>query len=347
MSAVAKANGLHAEVMRHYGVGSRYADAYLSYWMRARGCAAGTLAEILARPEPEPMWFDFAMSTNWRGEQLAERLMPLLPAGARRYLDVGCGFGGYLVEFAHRGLEVTGIEVDPLRIELARANLADQGIVDRVHERSVLESGLVERLGTFDVITCIDVIEHVEDAPTAMLRMTELLRPGGTLVLEIPNAEAVHSVARDGHFGLFGITLLDRDDARAYHRQYFSDPYDVGDYHPLGYYEASFASLGCSCRLLDPGAHAKGRRVGRTARPLVTGIRRYRREVRSALPEPLRRLLDRRVAAYLGRIGAGLALRGLGPRFKRRFDLRYLHEFWTLLVSKPAGSAAAPPLATR
>jgi 2-polyprenyl-3-methyl-5-hydroxy-6-metoxy-1,4-benzoquinol methylase len=342
VTTAAEALGLQAEVMRRYGVGPHYADAYLTYWARARGGEFRSLDEIFARPEPEPMWFDFAMSANWRGEQLAQRLVPLLPAGARRYLDVGCGFGGYLVAFARRGLDVAGIEIDPVRIELSRANLADEGLRDRVQELSVLEGGLAERLGTFDVITCIDVIEHVDDVPTAIVRMTELLRPGGVLVLEIPNAEAVASVARDGHFGLFGITLLDRDDAIAYHRRHFSDPYDVGEYHPLDFYTASFAAVGCSARLLepDPAAAAAPHQV---VRPLLRGLRRYRSEVRSGLPEPLRRLVDRRFAAYVGRVGAGFAMRSLGSRFRRRFDLRYLPEFWTLLVAKPGGSAAPAP----
>jgi SAM-dependent methyltransferase len=340
VSTAARAQDLHAEVIQRYGVGPRYADAYLSYWAQARGRAPRTLAEIFARPEPEPMWFDFAMSANWRGDQLAERLFPLLPAGARRYLDVGSGFGGYLVAFARRGLDVAGIEIDPVRIELSRANLSDAGLGDRVQERSVLESGLADRLGTFDVITCIDVIEHVDDARTAMVNMTALLRPGGVLVLEIPNAEAAASVARDGHFGLFGITLLDRDDARAYHRQYFSDPYDVGEYHSLDYYEATFAALGCSSRLLEAVPPPQRPSVKQLATGLLAGLRRYRTEARSTLPEPLRRLLDRRFAAYVGHLGAAYAMRGLGPRFRRRFDLRYLPEFWTVLVAKSGGPTA-------
>jgi len=340
VSTAAKAQDLHAEVIQRYGVVPRYADAYLRYWAEARGRAPRTLAEIFARPEPEPMWFDFAMSANWRGDQLAERLSPLLPAGARRYLDVGSGFGGYLVAFARRGLDVAGIEIDPVRIELSRANLADAELGDRVQERSVLESGLADRLGTFDVITCIDVIEHVDDARVAMVNMTALLEPGGILVLEIPNAEAAASVARDGHFGLFGITLLDRDDARAYHRQYFSDPYDVGEYHPLDYYAACFASLGCSSRLLAAAAAPPKPSVKHLASGLTAGLWRHRAETRPALPEPLRRRLDRRFAAYLGRLGAAYAMRGLGRDFRRRFDLRYLPEFWTILVAKTGGPTA-------
>lgn len=321
---------LQAEVMRHYGVGPRYADAYLRYWQDTRGRADRTLGEILARPQPEPMWFDFAMSANWRGERLAEQLRPLLPAGARRYLDVGCGFGGYLVAFARLGLDVHGVEVDPVRVDLSRANLADEGLGERVHARSILDLDLASQLGTFDVITCIDVIEHVDDAAEAMVRMGELLNPGGILVLEIPNAEAVSFVGRDGHFGLFGITLLDREDALEYHRRFFGDAYDVGEYHPLSYYEARFAALGCTSRLLDV------KRPPEILSPLAGGARRYLRETRPALPTRLRRLVDRRFGAYLARMGAIWASQLLGDRFKQGFRNRFEPEFWTLLVAKPA-----------
>jgi SAM-dependent methyltransferase len=328
--------------MRRYGVGPRYAGAYLDYWTHTRGDGARTLAEILARPGPEPMWFDFAMSANWRGERLAQRLRPLLPPGARRYLDVGCGFGGYLVAFARLGLDVAGIEIDPVRIELARANLADEDLGDRVHAASILEPDLASRLGSFDVVTCIDVIEHVADVPTAIARMVELLRPGGILVLEIPNAEAASFVARDGHFGLFGITLLERDDAREYHARFFPDPYDVGEYHPLGYYEARFAALGCATRLLPAVPDATAHRPG-AVRSLVAALRRHRRETRASLTPRLRRLLDRRFAAYLARIAAASGARALGTRFRRRFEERFLPEFWTLLVVKPEAAGRGAP----
>src|SRR5690606_16309592 len=146
------------------------------------------------------------------------------------------------------------------------------------------------------------------------------------LVLEIPNAEAVSFVGADGHFGLFGITLLDRPEARAYHARFFSDPYDVGDYHPLPFYEARFAEHGRTSRLLHTPAPT------RLAAPLLRGFRGYWRETRAQLPAPLRRSLQRRLAAYLGRLGATWALRHVDADADRRFALRYRPEFWTLAV---------------
>ncbi len=322
---------LRDEVRERYGVGPRFAEAYLGYWAAARGRRYESLAEILDAPLPEPMWFDFAMSANWRGERFAEALRPHLPAGARRYLDVGCGFGGSLVAFARLGLDVVGIEPAPERVELTRANLADEGIGDRVHEVGILAPDLVERLGVFDLVTCIDVIEHVDDVPATIGRLVELLRPGGLLALEIPNAECPAFVARDGHFGLFGITLLDREDARLYQRANLDGPYDVGEYHPLPYYERRFAALGCSSELLDPAA-SRPEAAPRLASLLAGYVRS--RPSRAALPPALRARLARRLASYL----AGLALRRAAATVsaarRQAFARRYGPEFWTLLVRR-------------
>ena len=174
-------SALVEEVRQRYGVGPHYAAAYLEYWSSTRSVQPGSIEEILASPPPEPMWFDFAMSTNYRGRELRDFLKPHIPAGAKRYFDVGCGFGGYLAAFAEAGMDVCGVEIDPIRVELSRANCRDHGLADCVFDMSILEEGLPERLGRFDVISCGDVIEHVLDVEGALRNIAELLAPGGIL----------------------------------------------------------------------------------------------------------------------------------------------------------------------
>ncbi len=244
-------SALYKEVQTRYGVGPRYAQAYLALWLEGREPQATlTLQDILNTPPPTPMWFDYAMSTNWRGQAVADLLATRIPTSARRYLDVGSGFGGFLVAFAKRGLEVCGIEIDPQRIELANANCLDFNLSDCIFPISILETDLKVRLGTFDVITCIDVIEHVLDVPKAIANMVELLNPEGILFLEIPNKHSLYFVARDGHFELFGITLLPRPAAIEYHRSFFDFTYDVGDYFPQEYYRDEFARHECQFEVL-------------------------------------------------------------------------------------------------
>ena len=314
--AAAKANGLHAEVMRRYGVGPHYAEAYLSYWARARGRTARSLDEILARPQPEPMWFDFAMSANWRGEQLAERSLPLLPAGARRYLDVGCGFGGYLVAFARRGLDVAGIEIDPVRIELARANLAG-----RRPRRTACTSGACSRAARRAARHLRRDHLHRRDRARRRRADRDAADDRAAAARRDPGAGDPQRGGRG--FGRSGRPLRPVRDHSARSRRRARVPPAVllGSLRRRRVPSARLlrGELRRARLLLAAPrrcAPAEARRAsGWRARS--AGIRALPREVRSALPERLRRLLDRRFAAYLGRIGAGSRSADLAPRFKR------------------------------
>jgi 2-polyprenyl-6-hydroxyphenyl methylase/3-demethylubiquinone-9 3-methyltransferase len=97
-------------------------------------------------------------------------------AGAR-VLDVGCG-GGLLAEaLAGAGAEVTAIDLAPEMIEVARAHGAEQGLeIDyRVISAEALARNAPE---SFDVITCMEMLEHVPD-PAAMIgTLARLARPG-------------------------------------------------------------------------------------------------------------------------------------------------------------------------
>jgi 2-polyprenyl-3-methyl-5-hydroxy-6-metoxy-1,4-benzoquinol methylase len=243
------------ELQSHYGVGPQYAKAYLDSLQRARNQTFNSLREILDLPPPAPMWFDYALSTNYRGQQLYQSMAPYLHERPQRYLDIGCGFGGCLVAFGRQGMEVYGIDVDQQRIGFAKINCEDYHIRAGVYSLSILEEHIEDRLGTFDVITCTDVIEHVLDVPKALENMAHLLKPGGVLALEIPNKDSLFFVASDGHFNLFGITLLPRPEAIEYHGKSFSFEYDVGYYQSLGFYETELKNIGLQPQTISSPLH--------------------------------------------------------------------------------------------
>jgi hypothetical protein len=78
-----------------------------------------------------------------------------------------------------------------------------------------------------------------------------LLHRGGKLFLEIPNGSAVDFIRRDGHYGLFGITLLGRAAAEQWWSSFFGDVYGVEHYAPLAYYLQIFSEAGISLRLIS------------------------------------------------------------------------------------------------
>lgn len=330
MTTTPEKNQLLSEIQARYGVGPRYAQAYFLFWLADKENVYHSLNDILESPPPRPMWFEYAMTTNQRGQAVSELLASHIPKTARRYLDVGCGFGGFLVAFAKLGLEVCGVEIDPQRIQLAEANCLDHDLKDCVFPGNILDETLVDRLGRFDVITCIDVIEHVLDVPKALRHMTTMLNPGGILFLEIPNKHSLSFVARDGHFELFGITLLDRNDAIQYHKAFFGFAYDVGDYFELDYYRREIAKNGCQFAPIG-AIHSARDYFPR----LWSSYKRYRAEHYPKLPPTLRgKIRSRFVRYWLMLVSDGLRQIG-NPAGRNALRSKYLSDFWRVLVTKP------------
>jgi SAM-dependent methyltransferase len=102
-----------------------------------------------------------------------------------RLLDAGCGSGRTLVELADYG-EVSGIELDPDAAQLARDRELGQVVVGRVEE-------LPWDSDHFDLVTCLDVIEHTADDQRALLELGRVCRPGGFLLVTVPAYQALWS----------------------------------------------------------------------------------------------------------------------------------------------------------
>jgi 2-polyprenyl-6-hydroxyphenyl methylase/3-demethylubiquinone-9 3-methyltransferase len=96
----------------------------------------------------------------------------------KRVLDVGCG-GGILSEsMAVRGAEVTGIDLADKPLKVAQLHLLESG--HKVAYRKIAVEALArEEAGQYDVVTCMEVLEHVPDPASQVRACAELLRPGG------------------------------------------------------------------------------------------------------------------------------------------------------------------------
>lgn len=103
-----------------------------------------------------------------------------------RVLDVGCG-GGILSEaLAASGANVTGIDLAPRVLEVARLHLLESGHTVDYREISV-EALVEESPATFDAITCMEMLEHVPDPASIIAACASLLKPGGRLFLSTLN----------------------------------------------------------------------------------------------------------------------------------------------------------------
>ena len=101
----------------------------------------------------------------------------LLPARIDSYLDYGCGKGEMLNRVYRRAAHASGLDVDP---EVLPS-------IPGVETRVVREGeSLPFPNESFDVITCLEVIEHVADAKQTLRELARVLRPGGILILTTP-----------------------------------------------------------------------------------------------------------------------------------------------------------------
>lgn len=107
----------------------------------------------------------------------------------RAVLDLGCA-GGFMAEAMHdRGARVTGIDPAAKAIASARAH-AEQGARDIRYDIGVGEA-LPYEDGSFDVVVCVDVLEHVTDLGKVLDEVGRVLRPGGLFLFDTINRNAL------------------------------------------------------------------------------------------------------------------------------------------------------------
>ncbi|MET4679013.1 bifunctional 2-polyprenyl-6-hydroxyphenol methylase/3-demethylubiquinol 3-O-methyltransferase UbiG [Stenotrophomonas rhizophila] len=103
-----------------------------------------------------------------------------------RVLDIGCG-GGLLSEaLAKEGADVTAIDLAPELVKVARLHGLESGVsVD--YRVQAAEDLAAEQPGSFDVVTCMEMLEHVPDPGAIISACHRLLKPGGQLFLSTVN----------------------------------------------------------------------------------------------------------------------------------------------------------------
>jgi 2-polyprenyl-6-hydroxyphenyl methylase/3-demethylubiquinone-9 3-methyltransferase len=109
-----------------------------------------------------------------------------VPLRGARVLDIGCG-GGLLSEaLAKEGADVTAIDLAPELVKVARLHSLESGVtVD--YRVQAAEDLAAEQPGSFDVVTCMEMLEHVPDPGAIIAACHRLLKPGGQLFLSTVN----------------------------------------------------------------------------------------------------------------------------------------------------------------
>jgi len=109
-------------------------------------------------------------------------------------LDFGCGSGVMLPFLAGQSKQVTAIDIDLLPLERVRMHIPLAENVKVLDANQVSVSELAPK--SFDLISALDVLEHVDDLPRALSELIHLLKPGGQLVVSGPTENILYQIGR-------------------------------------------------------------------------------------------------------------------------------------------------------
>jgi len=181
------------------------------------------------------------------------KLLALVGSG-KRVLDVGCSSGYLARPLVERGCTVVGIELDEKAAEAAREVCSEVLVGDA----ETMELPFPE--GSFDVVLCGDVIEHLRDPERFLARLRPLLREGGRLVLTTPNV-ANWTMRLGLLLGRWQYTergILDRTHLHLFTRNTLVETLERADYRVLELdYTVPVPAIGAPA--VERAAHAIGR----------------------------------------------------------------------------------------
>lgn len=142
---------------------------------------------------PGSPYLGHPLLTDERSAREVDRILSWCSAQPRDVLDLGCGFGRHSLEFARRGFAVTGVDPATALLDEARRRSADIGVnVEFIADRGEA----FVREDAFDLAVCLFTtlgqLPSIDADPRISSVLTNLrtsLRPGGTLVVEVPERE--------------------------------------------------------------------------------------------------------------------------------------------------------------
>jgi len=114
----------------------------------------------------------------------------LSPLQDQKVLDVGCGGGILADSMARKGAHVTGIDLATKSLRVAQLHALEKGTPNIQYREVSVEVLAAEAPGTFDTVTCMEMLEHVPDPSSVVHACAQLVKPGGWVFFSTINRNA-------------------------------------------------------------------------------------------------------------------------------------------------------------
>jgi 2-polyprenyl-3-methyl-5-hydroxy-6-metoxy-1,4-benzoquinol methylase len=272
------------------------------------------------------LYVTYALENRTRGIQNAERFFRDKPS-IESFLDVGCAYGGTVLAMEASGVRRSvGFDLDSGWINLAMLQQSDLRVksVSKFLVGSIEDSDFCASLQQFDVVSCIDVLEHVMDIETTIKNLHSLLNKGGFLYCDITNGFSLKNVESDSHHQLFASVLLDRKWAEKQFHHHFGDnlSYDVGHFPTLDWFEDRFRKNNLSFEILTYEPQLMSKEPIRDSAILI-GEKLDEYLSQNCLENDLREHIINRVSAFLKQIEGDLEALN-----ENQLSKKYLHPIY-------------------
>ena len=111
----------------------------------------------------------------------------MAPLAGKKVLDVGCGGGILSDSMARKGAEVTGIDLSTKALKVAQLHALEANTQGVTYREISAEAIAAEQPGSFDVVTCMEMLEHVPDPASVVRACSALVKPGGRVFFSTIN----------------------------------------------------------------------------------------------------------------------------------------------------------------
>lgn len=163
---------------------------------------------------------------RYESQPFMRRVMEFDGFKGKRLLEIGCGLGTDLLQFARGGAIVTGVDLTPASIELVKRRFNLYGLA--VDARVADAEKLPFPDNSFDVVYSFGVLHHTPNTPKAVDEVYRVLKPGGKIVIMLYHTRSMHVTLGTAYAALAGVSSNGSDAKDNWVRIY------DGDGNPLG-----------------------------------------------------------------------------------------------------------------